>query len=255
VSLVVPSGYTQTSADPAPILISRGDVHVRGVNFTVSAQATHLEVIAPKNVQSGSSFDVLVEAEGAGNRPAAGYTGTVHFSLGSADAGATLPADYTFTASDRGRHLFHVTLSATGSQTLTVTDAASSSITGQAALTVEAVGAVTHFGVFVRGPALPGLPTPVIVVALDASNHVVAGYAGTVHFSSSDGSATLPADYTFTASDHGSHLFAATFATAGQQTLTATDTASDSLTGCVSVRVASRRLWGSPFAEVWGNGG
>jgi hypothetical protein len=151
-SLVLPSGYTQTSADPAPILISRGDVHVRGVDFTVSAHATHLEVIAPKTVQAGSSFDVLVEAEDAGNRPAAGYTGTGHFS-------------------------------------------------------------------------------------------------------SSDGSATLPADYTFTAADHGSHLFTATFATAGQQTLTATDTVSDSVRGSVSVRVGSRRLWGTPFVEVWGNGG
>jgi hypothetical protein len=39
VSLVVPSGFTQTSANPDTILISRGDVNVRGVNFVVAAAA------------------------------------------------------------------------------------------------------------------------------------------------------------------------------------------------------------------------
>src|SRR5206468_7860177 len=36
VALVVPSGFTQTSANPSPILISRGDVNVSGVNFRVA---------------------------------------------------------------------------------------------------------------------------------------------------------------------------------------------------------------------------
>jgi peroxidase len=37
VRLVVPSGFTQTSPNPAAILISRGDVNVSGVNFTLAA--------------------------------------------------------------------------------------------------------------------------------------------------------------------------------------------------------------------------
>src|SRR5262249_13038909 len=36
VRLVVPSGYVQTSADPAAILISRGDLDVSGVDFTLA---------------------------------------------------------------------------------------------------------------------------------------------------------------------------------------------------------------------------
>jgi hypothetical protein len=39
----------------------------------------------------------------------------------------------------------------------------------------------------------------------------------------------LPADYTFTAADHGAHTFSATFMTAGTQSLTATDTVTGSL--------------------------
>jgi hypothetical protein len=37
VRLAVPSGYTQTSTDPATILISRGDINASGVNFSVAA--------------------------------------------------------------------------------------------------------------------------------------------------------------------------------------------------------------------------
>ena len=52
-----------------------------------------------------------------------------------------------------------------------------------------------------------------------------AGYTGTVHFTSSDAQAGLPADYTFTAADAGSHTFTVTLKTAGTQSITATDTA------------------------------
>ena len=62
-------------------------------------------------------------------------------------------------------------------------------------------------------------------------------YVGIVHFTSSDPGATLPADYTFTPADAGTHTFTATFATSGQgaslknQTITATDTTTASITG------------------------
>src|SRR5262249_56666554 len=80
---------------------------------------------------------------------------------------------------------------------------------------------------------------PVVVVASDASNHVVKDYTGTVHFTSTDTSTntTLPADYTFTASDHGVHVFQATFATTGPQTITATDTKTKTGTASCSVNV------------------
>src|SRR5204863_70675 len=51
------------------------------------------------------------------------------------------------------------------------------------------------------------------------------------HFSSSDGQATLPADYTFTGTDSGAHTFSATLTTAGSQSLTATDTSNSSISG------------------------
>jgi hypothetical protein len=56
-------------------------------------------------------------------------------------------------------------------------------------------------------PATAGTPGTITVTARDPSGNVLTGYAGTVHFSSSDGTATLPANYTFTASDAGLHIF------------------------------------------------
>jgi hypothetical protein len=49
-------------------------------------------------------------------------------------------------------------------------------------------------------------------------------YAGTVHFTSSDGAAVLPPDYTFTGADNGSHTFTFALNEAGPQTITITDT-------------------------------
>jgi hypothetical protein len=54
---------------------------------------------------------------------------------------------------------------------------------------------------------------------------------GTVKFTSSDSSASLPVNYTFKTSDHGVHTFSAAFNTVGAQSLTATDTATSSITG------------------------
>ncbi len=204
---------------------------------SAAGPATHLQVIVPQNVQSGRSFDVIVEAEDASNHLATGYTGTVSFSLGTADAGATLPANYTFTAHDHGIHEFDVTLSATGSQTVTATDTATATITGSATTTVNPAPVATHLLVIMPSHVTQGLPAPVTVIALDASNHPVPNYTGTVHLASSDGSATLPSDYTFTAADHGIHTFQVTLQAGGTQTVTATDTATGTITGQVSTTV------------------
>ena len=71
------------------------------------------------------------------------------------------------------------------------------------------------------------------VTALDQFNNVATGYTGTVHFTSSDGQATLPTNYTFTGADKGKHTFTSAFTlfTAGSQSLTATDAATSTILG------------------------
>ena len=68
--------------------------------------------------------------------------------------------------------------------------------------------------------------------AYDTNYIVATGYTGTVHFSSTDGSATLPVNYTFTAGDAGTHTFAGGFTlrTAGGQTVYASDVADATIT-------------------------
>ena len=72
-----------------------------------------------------------------------------------------------------------------------------------------------------------------LTVALQSGAATFAGsYTGTVHFTSSDGNAVLPADYTFNAADGASHPFVFTLKTPGNnQTITATDTARPLVTG------------------------
>jgi hypothetical protein len=57
------------------------------------------------------------------------------------------------------------------------------------------------------------------------------GYTGTVHFTSSDLQAVLPADYMFTAADHGTHTFTVTLKTASTLSITVTDTGITTFSG------------------------
>lgn len=94
-------------------------------------------------------------------------------------------------------------------------------------ITTIVPGFATHFSVTLPASSERAYPQPATITALDFINQV-AVYTGTVHFSSSDGAAVLPANTTLTS---GLGVFAVTFNTAGTQTLTATDTVTSSITG------------------------
>jgi len=85
------------------------------------------------------------------------------------------------------------------------------------------------------GPALPFNAT----LAIDGSSAPgpLTGYTGTVHFTSSDLQAILPADYTFGVNDAGAHVFSFTLNTLGDQTITVTDTHSSGFIGTTTVNV------------------
>lgn len=82
----------------------------------------------------------------------------------------------------------------------------------------------THFDVKLLAEAYSGETAKIAVVALDESNQPVRDYTGTVQFSSSDPSADLPVDYTFTLADRGVHVFEITAANIGDLTITVTET-------------------------------
>jgi hypothetical protein len=83
-----------------------------------------------------------------------------------------------------------------------------------------------------------GTALQVTVRVVDSAGQVVPGYTGTVHFTSTDRAAVLPADYTFTAADHGIHTFNFIFKTAGTQALTVTDPYSGLTSTLANITVA-----------------
>ena len=96
------------------------------------------------------------------------------------------------------------------------------------------------------------------VTAYDAYGNVATGYTGTVSLTSSDPHAVLPSSYTFTAADAGQHSFAVTLDTAGTQSITATDTATSSITGTesgIAVQAAAAKtltITGFPTSDTAG---
>src|SRR5207245_1966307 len=113
-------------------------------------------------------------------------------------------------------------------------------------IAVNAAGA-THFVVNAPSSATAGTAFTFTVTAFDGNNNVATGYTGTIHFTSSDAAATLPADSTLT---NGAGTFSSTLKTAGNQTLTATDTATSSITGTsAAISVASSESQNSRFVR------
>src|SRR5262249_2914099 len=159
------------------------------------------------------------------------------------DPKASLPADSPFTMADNGVHPFSdgVTLKPAGPQTVAATDIANSSITGTATVTVNPAAASKLFlSTDAASPDVAGTVFDVEVDAVDPYGNIDTNYQGKVHFSSGDPyGATLPADYTFQASDHGQVILYGMTAlyTAGTWDVTATDTVNGSITGSAFVTV------------------
>jgi hypothetical protein len=63
------------------------------------------------------------------------------------------------------------------------------------------------------------------VTVRDAYGNLASGYRGALAFATSDTQAALPASYTFTAADAGTHTFSVTFKSSGGQAFTASDSA------------------------------
>ena len=87
-------------------------------------------------------------------------------------------------------------------------------------------------------PWLAGASHSVTITARDAYGNVATAYLGTVHVTSSDGAATLPADYTFVVGDAGVHKLTVKLKTVGSQWVRATDTHTATITGSVTITVS-----------------
>ncbi len=221
-------GTTNTTQIAAKITTSGATVQTQPI--LTLAPATALVITAPVAATAGNPVSITVTAENQSHNAVASYTGTVHFS--STDVQAVLPADATLVS---GVGVFSVTLKTAGSQTLTAMDTGSSGLIAiSGAINVSPATASKFAAVGIPASIAAGTPVSMTLTAQDQYGNTVAGYTGTVHFSSSDGQAALPANATLT---DGVGIFSVTLKTAGSQSLTATDTGNATINGTSTITV------------------
>jgi hypothetical protein len=251
---VLPADYTFTAADTGTHTFTATLTRIAGAtspfiaatDLATSASSSAKIVVNPLTAVSlgmsvasttptGDPLSVVVSALDRFGNVAPDYRGTIHFA--SSDPQAVLPADYRFTAADAGHHTFTPTLNTAGPQALSVSDTVNPAFSSQAQISAFTV-VPASFEIFETSTTTAGAAYSFTVVALNALGGEATGYTGTVHFSSSDAQAGLPADYTFTAADLAIHTFTATLKTAGTQSISVSDTAHPAATGSLSVSVA-----------------
>ncbi|MEI6607410.1 MAG: autotransporter-associated beta strand repeat-containing protein, partial [Verrucomicrobiota bacterium] len=256
VTLNTPGTHSITVADSGTSSISGTQ---SGIIVAAGASAATLTVAGFSNpAVAGTPGSFTVTAKTAGGSTATSYTGTVQFY--STDGAAVLPTNYTFQPSDNGVHTFTnaVTLKTAGTHSITATDTVASYISG-AESSISVVPAAAATLTVTGAPSLQwaGSAVSETVTVRDAYNNLATNYTGTIHFTSTDGAAVLPANYTFTSGDSGSHTFTngVTFNTDGTQSITATDTGS-SVAGTQSgivIATAATFTWNYPLAGAWSN--
>jgi FG-GAP-like repeat len=206
--------------------------------ITVNPAAASRFTVAgfPSPVTAGVAGSFTVTAWDAYGNRARGYTGTIRFT--SSDAKAVLPGNYTFTAADAGMRTFSAVLKTAGTQSLTATDTVNASIAGIQYVTVNPAAAsrlVLSAPASVKANAAFSLTVTVV----DAYGNVATGYRNKIAFRSSDSTAKLPDNYTFTPADQGVHTFSGlVLKKKGKQTIAVTDTLNSSLTASVLIDVS-----------------
>src|SRR5260221_6083798 len=195
--------------------------------------ASQFSLTAVNSTPAGTSFNITINALDASNNVATNYSGTVHFT--SSASQAVLPANSTLT---NGTGTFSVTLKTVGggSQTITATDTVTASLAGSSSPIAVSPGPATGLSLQAPSAGTTGISFQATVTATDAYGNAATSYTGTVHFTSTDGQATLPGNSTLT---NGSGVFSLTLKTLGMQTITASDTVTASLKGSSVVKVVT----------------
>jgi hypothetical protein len=137
---------------------------------------------------------------------------------------------------DHGDGTYTAILTASTIGTATIYAGVHGSVIDDDATVTATAGPAATFELTAPPNAVAGTPFSVTVTARDAQGNVASGYTGTIHFTSTDPAATLPADTTFVAANNGVRTFvnAITLRSGGARTITVTDA---SITGSANVQV------------------
>ncbi len=221
-----------------------------GNNAVTTVPTAHLAITLPAGTaKAGVPYTFTVNALDANNAAVPTYAGTVQIT--TSDVSAMLPANATLA---RGTGTFTVTFGTSGSYTITASDTVGNATAGtSAAVSVSFTPrlAITLPG----GTVAAAAPFTFTVNALDGTNAVDSTFSGTVHITTSDVSATVPANATLA---RGTGTFTVTFGTIGSYTIIASDTAGNYAAGtsaAVSVTSAPLAVTLAPQAAALSPGG
>jgi uncharacterized delta-60 repeat protein len=213
---------------------SNGTHNVLVARYLGHATSPYFIITGPSSVTAGTVGTYTISIYNPDGSADTGYSGTVQ--IASSDPKALLPANFAISGSTA---TFSATLKTAGSQSLTATDTVTGSITGSDQSITVTPAVASQFILSAPSSVKSGSKFSVTLTVEDAYGNVVTGYVGTVHFSSSDGTATLPVDFTFTAADAGVHTFTnkAILKKRGAQTITVADTLNTALTTTDTISV------------------
>jgi uncharacterized delta-60 repeat protein len=234
--MIVAAGTVKNGTGGAEVALTRYDAS-GNLDPTFGAGGIALTSTA------GTTYDAAVAAalQSDGKIVTAGYHNSSYFELERYTTAGTL--DSTF----NGTGIVTTAIGSGAASAYGIAIYQGTDTTGNAGKIVAVGNANGNFAVArylgdsVAGPSfsVTGFPSSITagtagtftVTALNGDGSTNTNYIGTVHFNSSDPHAVLPADDTFTAADLGVHTFSATLVTAGNQSITATDTATSSTFG------------------------
>jgi hypothetical protein len=201
-AVVGQTSFTWTVTDPVPSLSAKTITPIRNQTFTGAV----------------ASF---TDPDSAGD-----FTATINWGDGTATSNAIVQANGSGVYDVIGTHTYKT--DGTYAPLVTVTDQGVTPATVSSTADVGGLAARLQVSVTTT-TVTAGSPFTVTITALDGRGNRAYSYAGTVTFSSSDGQAVLPANYTFVAGDLGTHQFSGvTLKTVGNgtQSITVTDTVS-----------------------------
>ena len=181
-----------------------------------------------------STQPVVAEEDSFGNIITSDSTSTVTVTRGSQGTAALQGSNLTVMLSNGVATFSGLSYDKAETVNLAFSTSAGSFTQTSGVITV-APAAASHFTVSTSSTAVTGTTASVTVTALDSFNNIATGYLGTIHFTSTDGAATLPANYPFVSANAGVQSFNVTFKTpALTQTVTATDTSNNTNNGTSS---------------------
>jgi hypothetical protein len=222
----LPSGVTLSSAGILSGTPAAGAGGIYSIAITASngigSNATQnftLTVDQAPAITSASSTTFTAGTAGSFSVTGTGFPSPTFSETGALPSGVIFSSTGVLSGTPTGVGSFLITIAAS--------NGVSPNSTQNFTLTVSP-GAASHFGITVPSSAFVNSPFNFVVTAFDFFGNVATGYSGTIHFTSTDPSAVLPANNTLT---NGVGTFPATLDTVGNQTVTAADTVTAGLTG------------------------